>query len=255
MAQLRPLFMATASAFQQFSMLLIIVAAVACLAVTGLSFAGVLPWLEVTAAYGTEQVAGAGMIAQLTVTALFLMLLFYLPTNARVMTLETSHRRFAMNMHDVARAYHLAHSADRKGVFTLSSEFDAVKERIAYLNSHPDLEALEPAILEVAAQMSRVSQDLADTYSDTKVDRARTFLVQRQEELARFETRLSQAKIVLQELRQWHNAVELDESLARSQIARLNAELAEILPDMAETPPPAADNVKSIVGMTKHAAE
>ena len=53
--------------------------------------------------------------------------------------------------------------------------------------AHPDLGALEPEILELAAQMSRISQDLAETYSDEKVDRARTFLQQRQQEIDTFQ--------------------------------------------------------------------
>ena len=43
-------------------------------------------------------------------------------------------------MEDIARAYHLCHTADRAGVFTLSSEFDSVRERLAYQRDHPDLE-------------------------------------------------------------------------------------------------------------------
>ncbi len=49
------------------------------------------------------------------------------------MALENSHRRFSPGMQDVARAHAAAHAADRTGVFQLSSEFDALRERLAYL--------------------------------------------------------------------------------------------------------------------------
>ncbi|SLN11443.1 hypothetical protein ROG8370_00218 [Roseovarius gaetbuli] len=54
---------------------------------------------------------------------------FCLPANYRIMALENSHRRISPGMQDVARA----HAADRTGVFQLSSEFDAERERLAYL--------------------------------------------------------------------------------------------------------------------------
>ncbi len=100
------------------------------------------------------------------------MLCFFLPSNARIMRLENSHRRFSIGMRDVAQAYHFAHAADREGIFQMSSEFDAVRECLAYLRDHPDLESLEPALLEAAAQMSHISRELADVYADEKVARA-----------------------------------------------------------------------------------
>lgn len=114
----------------------------------------------------------AGRVAQVGPTALALLLCVCLPANARIMALETSHRRFNMGMQDVARAYALAHGADRAGLFRLSSEFDAVRERLIYRRDHPDLGSLEPDLLEVAAQMPHVSQELAEICSDEKVARA-----------------------------------------------------------------------------------
>ena len=73
---------------------------------------------------------------------LMLLLLFYLPANLRISRLERSHRSFAMDMHDVARAYAHAHAADRKGVFGLSSEFEGMKARMQHLRQHPDLVGL-----------------------------------------------------------------------------------------------------------------
>ena len=51
----------------------------------------------------------------------------------------------------------------------MSSEFDAVRERLAYLHDHHDLDSLEPSVLEVAAQMSHQSRELSDIYSDEKL--------------------------------------------------------------------------------------
>ncbi|MDP5216593.1 DNA repair protein [Ruegeria sp. 2205SS24-7] len=200
---------------------------------TLLSAMGVLPWLSLSAGVGDTMSPLAGPIAQIALTCLILMLAFYLPANARIMALERSHRNFAINMNDVANAYHAAHSADREGYFNLSSEFDAVKERLAFMREHPDLEDLEPDVLELAAQMSQISRELARIYSDDKVARAKGFLLQRQEELERFNKRVGDAKIVLQEMRQWHHEIEIEESVARSQLARIREEMFELLPELA----------------------
>ena len=64
-------------------------------------------------------------------------------------------------MWDVAQAYQAAHAADRDGVFNLPSEFDSVRERIEHLRRHPDLGRLKPEILELAAQISHESRELA----------------------------------------------------------------------------------------------
>ncbi|WP_417741537.1 DNA repair protein [Salipiger sp.] len=182
--------------------------------------------------FGDQVVPQAGIYIQLGLTVLALGLMFFLPSNARIMTLENSHRRFHMTMRDVARAYSASHRADREGVFTLSSEFDSVRERIAYLRDHPDLGDLEPSVLEAAAQMSHVSRELADVYSDSKVQRARDFLTARQQELEDFNIRLEQAKRVANEIRTWHMRVELEEDVAESQLSRLRDELEGILPEI-----------------------
>jgi hypothetical protein len=81
----------------------------------------VIPWPQIALFFGGQAVPQAGMWLQLGLTGLMLLLLFYLPANLRISRLERSHRSFAMDMHDVARAYAHAHAADRKGVFGLSS--------------------------------------------------------------------------------------------------------------------------------------
>ncbi len=72
---------------------------------------GYAPWLEMTATFGGVAYPEAGLVVQIGVTALMLGLCFFLPANARMMALETSHRRFQIAMEDVARAYRLSHAS------------------------------------------------------------------------------------------------------------------------------------------------
>ncbi|WP_420586933.1 DNA repair protein [Ruegeria sp.] len=219
--------------FLRLTFTLICAAALAAVSATVLAAFGVLPWLSMQAGFGTGPVTDAGMYIQIGLTALILMLAFYLPANARMMALENTHRKFDLNMHDIAEAYQMAHAADREGLFMMSSEFDAVKERMGFLRHHPDLQTLEPQILELAAQMSQISHELAETYGDAKVSRARLFLQQRQEEIEQFQGRIEEAQVIQNELRQWTRDVEMEESIARSQLARLRDELFELLPELS----------------------
>ncbi len=231
---------------------LICAAALFAVTTTILSAFGILPWLSLQAGLSTGATIDAGLYVQAGLTALILMLVFYLPSNARMMALENTHRKFTMNMQDVAGAYQVAHAADRSGAFALSSEFDAVKERMAFLRDHPDLQSLEPQVLELAAQMSQISQELADTYSEAKVSRARTFLQQRQEEIEQFQHRIEEAQIIQHELRQWTRDIEIEESIAKSQLARLRDELFDLLPELsAQLQSPNDDKFPaSVVAMT-----
>ena len=217
---------------QRVACLLFICLGVGLAGYTALAAMGVVPWLAMPLQFGETLVADGGTWLQVGVTLLAFGLIFFLPTNARVMALETSHRKFHMNMRDVARAYSASHKADREGVFTLPSEFDSVRERIAWLRDHPDLGDLEPSVLEVAAQMSHVSRDLAQTYSDRNVARARDFLTARQTEIDELNDRLVEAKQIANEIRQWNNRVELEEDVAEAQMVRLCEELEEILPEI-----------------------
>lgn len=219
---------------QSLAMAMLVLAA---LALTGLSLGAILghlPWLALSARFGEADWPQAGMVLQLAATTLLLGLCFYLPANARILALERSHRSFHAGMRDVALAYAVAHGEDRRGVFTLSSEFDSIRERIAFLRDHPDLSDLEPGIIELAAQMSHISRELARTYSDSNVGRARDFLIQRQQEIEDFNDRLADAKAITVELKRWHDRVDLEEAVARSQLDWLREELAEVLPELAE---------------------
>ncbi|WP_422824728.1 DNA repair protein [Thalassococcus sp. BH17M4-6] len=220
---------------QRLAFLTIVALSLSLLAYAGACALGYAPWLTMDLRFGDYVVPEAGMIVQLSLTGLAVTLCFFLPTNARVMALETSHRRFHIGMQDVARAYAVAHAADRTGVFTLSSEFDSIRERIAFLRDHPDLGELESSVLEVAAQMSHLSRELGQVYSDRNVARARDFLIQRQQEIEDFNTRLDHAKAVAAEMRGWLDRVEMDEAVAEAQLARLCDELADILPELDQT--------------------
>lgn len=219
--------------FLRLTFALICAAALGAVVATALSAAGVWPWLTLQAGLDGTLYPQAGMVAQIGLTVLAVMLAFYLPSQGRMLALETSHRKFSLQMEDVARAYHAAHAADRQGLFKAASEFDAVKERLAYMRNHPDLGSLEPEVLELAAQMSQVSKDLAKTYSDANVDRARTFLKQRQQELEAFQSRLEDTKAVVAELRHWTRDVEVEEALAKSQLNRLREEVFELIPELS----------------------
>ena len=214
-----------------FEGLIILVAAglVGCSVAAGI---GMLPWPELGLAFGGRPVANAGMWAELGVTVLAVALTFYLPANSRMARLERSHRSFAVGMEDVVQAYRAAHAADRAGAFALSGEFDAMRARLEHLRNHPDLAHLEPELLQLAAQMSHETRELARTYSDEKVNRAKTFLKQRQEEALALTDRLAAARRTCDELRRWVADIEAEERTAQVQIRRLEADLKEILPTL-----------------------
>jgi hypothetical protein len=224
-------------------MVVFVAAAIALTGATVLAAFGVLPWVSLSLNYGGEPVENAGMYAQIGLAVLAVGICFFLPSNWRIMRLETSHRDFAIKMDDVARAYATVHAADRADTFRMSSEFDSVRERLAYLRDHPDLSTLEPSLLEIAAQMSHISRELATVYADDKIDRARNFLKQRQQEIDQFNARLVQAKNISTEMKHWLHEVELEESVASAQLDRLRAEMREIMPEIglervfSESPP------------------
>lgn len=209
---------------------LILLLALGALAVLALTLAGILPPLELTLRLAGQPVPNAGLWLEGTLAALFLLLTAFLPAAGRTLRLERTHRDFTMRMEDVAAAYATAHRADREGIFTLSAEFDSVRERLHHLRQHPDLGNLEPEILELAAQMSHISRDLAKVYSDDKVTRARTFLTQRQQEVAQTRDRIRLAQYAANELKRWLQDVEADERLVTAQIERLDQDLREVLP-------------------------
>ena len=193
---------------------------------------GFLPWPTLSLFFGTFAVPQAGMWVQIGLTVLFLALTFYLPANARMARLERSHRSFAMGMEDVSRAYRIAHAADRAGVFSLSGEFESMRARLEHLRNHPDLSELEPELLQLAAQMSMQTRELARAYSDQKVERARIFLRQRHEEAHQMADRVTLARGIVDELKRYMADVEAEERKNHLQIKRLESDLREILPGL-----------------------
>jgi hypothetical protein len=214
---------------------------------------GLAPWLRFSVGLGGAPVE-AGTAVQLGFTIFVLGLCFFVPMNDQVLRLENSHRVFRVSMWDVAQAYREAHAADRDGVFELRSEFDSVRDRLEHLRRHPDLSSLEPEILEIAAQMSHESRELAEIYSSEHVDRARTFLRQRQEEAEQMRARVQAAQATCRELKRWLERVEADEQTARAEVARLRAELEELLPVLDMRPAEPRGNIE-VLGHRTYAAE
>jgi membrane protein implicated in regulation of membrane protease activity len=193
---------------------------------------GLIPWPNLALSFGGVAVPSAGMWVQIGLCVVFVLLFAFVPANARMARLERSHRSFAMGMEDVSRAYRMAHAADRAGVFSLSTEFDNVRARIEHLRKHPDLAHLEPELLQMAAQMSFETRELARAYSDEKVQRARSFLKQRQEDIDALGERVTVARRTCDELRRWLTDVEAEERQVQVQLKRLEADLREILPTL-----------------------
>ncbi len=212
------------------SFVLIVMMAAALTAYTALCAFGMAPWLTASVQFDSIDVPQAGIWLQCGMTALVVALMFFAPMNSRIMALEKSHRDFHISMDDVARAYHVAHTADRAGVFTMSSEFDSMREKLSFLRDHPDLAGLENDLLTVAAQMAHHARHLADVYSDEKVDRAREFLRQRQTEAEAQQARILDAMHICREIRQWAKQVSTEEGIVAKQLAALDEQLQAALP-------------------------
>lgn len=229
---------------QRLSLVLFAGLALALLLSTALAVAGIWPWIDVAVQWNGVAVDNAGLYLQLGLTVFALTLCFFLPSNWRILRLETSHRRFDMSIDDVTRAYHVAHTADRQGAFRINDAFDEMRDRMLHLRDHPDLTKIEPEVLELAAKMSHVSRDLADAFSEDRVDRARSFLKERQFEVDRFNERLAHATAIQSEFTLWINRIELDEAVARTQMERLLDELETMLPELNTPKPSIAKTAK-----------
>jgi hypothetical protein len=217
---------------QTTAQVVVVVLALALVAASVAAAFGLIPWPQIALFFGGQALPQAGMWLQLGLTALLIMLTFYLPANARMARLERSHRSFAMGMQDVAQAYRQAHAADRAGVFALSGEFESMRARMELLRKHPDFQHLEPELLQLAAQMSVETRDLARAYSDEKVSRAKDFLRQRQQEIDHLTDRLGLARAICDDLRRWSTDLQAEELQAQAQLKRLEADLKDILPQL-----------------------
>ncbi|MEO1537627.1 MAG: DNA repair protein [Pseudomonadota bacterium] len=213
---------------QLIAMLVFSIAGLALLIATGLAVAGVLPWIELSIAFAGQQVAWAGQAAQISVTALFLLLSLYVPTNRHVMMLEATHRDFAVSMDDITQAYQAVHLADRRKAFDMTREFDSVRERFEYLRTHPELPDIDAELLTVAAQMSHQSRELARDFAEDRVTRAEEALKQRRDDAVELQARIQAANAASFTLRREIEDVEFEESSAASQMRRLREELLEL---------------------------
>lgn len=219
------------------------------------SVLGLVPWITLDLRFGDTIVSAAGVWIEAGLALLGLVLALTLPAHRRVMALERSHRSFRIATEDVAAAYRATHAADRKGAFTLSAEFDAMRERMEFLRAHPDLGHLEPELLQLAAQMSLQSRDLAQIYSEAKVTRAREFLKARQQEVDTARERLSLARTTCDGLRAWLTDVETEERKLSEEFKLLERDLKAVLPALGyEIEDAAAEAVPdNVVALTKPA--
>ncbi|MEO1239130.1 MAG: DNA repair protein [Pseudomonadota bacterium] len=197
---------------------------------------GIWPWLSLPAGIGADTI-DAGPALQIGFCVLLAMICALMPASARVMRLERAHRDFRVDMNDVTRAYYAAHAADRAGVFRMHREFDAMRERMEFLTTHPDLGALNPEILELAAQMSTEARDLAGVYSDEKVAHARSMLAERHAEAERLDQLIDRAHVVTRDIRRTLEDVSLKEETLRSRMAMLRDELDTLWQDIDDAAP------------------
>ena len=202
--------------------------AIAGLIASVLAFAGVLPWLHMNVSIGGAEVLWFGMALQIAMTVLLLALTVFLPSARRVLDLETSHRRFEVDMDDITRAYRAAHAADRAGEFQMRREFDAVRERFQALRDDPNLAEIDAELLTIAAQMSEQSRGLAEEFADDRVARVKESLMQRKADAETLQMRIQTAYADTRELRRLMEDVDMEESAVASQIERLREELAEL---------------------------
>ena len=218
--------------FQWVSAGILFAVTIAAFVATIAGFLGFMPLLTLPLQFGDVVYPQAGAALQIGFVVLLVAICSTLPSGFRVRRLETSHRDFSICMSDVAEAYQFCHAADREGVFNLATEYDAVKERIMFLRSHPDLRELEPEILEAAAEMSYASRELAEIYSDENVSRARGFLKHREEEIALFEDKIDRALSVSRELRRHKEAVEVEEASMENRLHSLEEEFGTLLTEL-----------------------
>ncbi|MEL7459982.1 MAG: DNA repair protein [Pseudomonadota bacterium] len=204
---------------------------------------GIWPWLSLPAHVGANAI-DAGPILQIGLCVVLATILAMLPASARVMRLERVHRSFQIDMNDVTRAYYAAHAADRAGVFQMHREFDAMRERMDFLTTHPDLGSLDPEILELAAQMSTEARDLAGIYSDERVAHARSMLAERHGEAERLDRLIDRAHVVTRDIRRTLEDVTLKEDTIRSRVAMLRDELETLWPEITEGAPPPHPTLK-----------
>ena len=84
--------------------------------------------------------------------------------------------------------------------------------------------------------MSHESRELAEVYSDERVERARNFLRQRQEEVETMRDRIQTAKADFAELKHWLACVEEDEETARQEVLSMKVQVMNLLREIEASP-------------------
>ena len=228
--------------FSQFAqatgLVVVIVFAIASVLTTALSAFGILPWLSLSMGFGETPWPYAGMALQIGLSVLLLSLLAILPASFRVMQLEYAHRRFEIDMDDITRAYRAAHMADRAETFEMQREFDAVRERYRFLKEQPSFDEMDDLLLTIAAQMSEQSREMADRFSDTRLQRLREQLRHRRQEVDALLDRSTTLRQKASKLKTVSDDIQDDEARA---IANLMAAQDDVLP---RRPVIAGDNVE-----------
>ncbi len=218
---------------------------------------GLWPWLSFVASVNGAAPQDIGHYVQIGAAVFGLILLIYLPANARMAALERSHRSFNIGMDDVTRAYVAAHAADRASVFTLSGEFENMRSKMEHMRAHPDLRNLEPELLQLAAQMSLQTREIALTYAQDKVDRAKQFLQARQQDIDLMSDRITQAHKICEELRLWAADIDVEDRAIKKQMKALDEKLRIVLPklgyDFDFDDPRLSAQVDNVISLTKAA--
>ena len=87
---------------------------------------------------------------------------------------------------------------------------------------------IDAELLTLAAQMSEQSRDLANTFSEARVERAKESLRQRQQDAEDLQTGIEAANAASREIRRQIEDVEFAEGSAQSQLMLLREELASL---------------------------
>jgi hypothetical protein len=123
--------------FQRLAFVIFIIATLALWGATLMAALGQWSWISLSLQYEGQPVDHAGMYTQIGLNVLTIGICFFQPSNHRIMQLENPYRAFNVGMRDVARAYAVAHAQDCNTAFQLSSKFDSVRERLAFIRNHP----------------------------------------------------------------------------------------------------------------------
>ena len=189
---------------------------------------GMLEWVKIPIIYGgTEYDIGAHV--SIALALVFIALCAIVPSSARVLKLEVSHRDFRITMDDVKESFKQVFEEDRRGIFTLPGEFDGVRERMDTLLADPTLGDHDRNILVLAAQMGQASKELAEAFSEENVQRARESLEHRLQDIKQAEELIEKADTVSQELQGKLQSIQMQEGAQQEVAQQLIDELETIL--------------------------